>query len=422
MAQLSDDCFAFGGALLGVDAALALIAERVAPVVSEESLPPAAAAGRILARDLIAVIDLPPHANSAVDGVAIAHADLLPDRETVLPVTGRAAAGHPLGRAMRRGEAVRIFTGAAMPDGADTVMMQEDCVFDGAHVRLKPGIRKGANRRHAGEDVARGGVALPAGRRLKPADLGLAAALGYGALPVFRPLRAALISTGDEVCEPGTALAPGKIYDANRTMLGALLRGLGVAVSDLGIRPDRAAALADTLAEAAAGHDLIVTSGGVSTGEEDHVRAAIEKLGRLDFWRLAIKPGRPVALGQIWAGPARGVPLIGLPGNPVAAALTFAILARPLILRLSGAAVAPPLTVPVKAGFSYRKKPGRRAYLRARLERDGAAVVARRYPKDGAGILSSIVQSDGFAILGEDAADLSPGETIDFLPFSEVFG
>jgi molybdopterin molybdotransferase len=264
--------------------------------------------------------------------------------------------------------------------------------------------------------VAKGDVALSAGLRLRPADLGLAASLGQDALPVFRPLRAALLSTGDEVCEPGTPLIPGAIYDANRVMLRALLRGLGCEVSDLGIRPDRAAALCDTLADAAAGHDLIVTSGGVSTGEEDHVRAAIEKLGRLDFWRLAIKPGRPVALGQV-----RGVPLIGLPGNPVAAALTFAILGRPLILRLAGAIPPPPLTFPVQAGFDYRKKPGRREYLRVRLERDGGALVASKYKRDGAGILSSIVQSDGFAVLDEDMSDVTPGMAVDFLPFSEVF-
>ena len=417
MAQLSEDCFAFGGALLGVDAALALIGERVTPVVDEETAPLGKACGRILARDLVAQIDVPPHANSAVDGYAVAHADLLPDRDTVLPVGGRAAAGHPLDRAVRPGEAIRIFTGAPMPDGADTVMMQEDCVVEAGRVRLAPGIKKGANRRHAGEDVARGAVALAAGRRLKPADLGLAAALGNDRLPVFGALRVALLSTGDEVREPGAALAPGAIYDANRVMLAALLRGLGCTVSDLGIRPDRAAALVDTLAMASAEHDLIVTSGGVSTGEEDHVRPAIERLGRLDFWRLAIKPGRPVALGQV-----NGVPLIGLPGNPVAAALTFAVLARPLVLRLAGAAAEPPLLFRVAAGFAYRKKAGRREYLRASLERDGASLVARRYPKDGAGILSSIVQSDGFVVLDETVSNLAPGAPVDFLPFSEVIG
>jgi molybdopterin molybdotransferase len=417
MAQLSDDCFAFGAALLGVDAALDLIQERITPVVSEEEAPLAEACGRILARDLVAAIDVPPHPNSAVDGYAVAHADLLPDQDTVLPVTGRAAAGHPLGRPAARGEAIRIFTGAPMPDGLDTVMMQEDCVVEEGRVRLAPGIKRGANRRHAGEDVAKGAVALAAGRRLKPADLGLAGALGQDRLPVFRPLRVALLSTGDEVREPGQKLPPGAIYDANRVMLMALLRGLGCAVTDLGIRPDRAPELADSLAAASAGHDLIVTSGGVSTGEEDHVKAAIERLGRLDFWRLAIKPGRPVALGQI-----RGVPLIGLPGNPVAAALTFAVLGRPLILRLAGAEAAPPLMLPVTADFTYRKKAGRREYLRASLVRENGSAVARRYPKDGAGILSSIVRSDGFVVLGEAVSDVAPGAAVDFLAFSEVFG
>ncbi len=417
MAQLSDDCFAFGGALLTVEAALAEIEARVAPVVEAETAPLPRAAGRVLARDLVAAMNLPPHANSAVDGYALAHADLLPDGETVLPVAGQAAAGHPLDRPMRRGEAIRIFTGAPMPEGADTVMMQEDCAVEAGRVRIRPGIRKGANRRHAGEDVAAGAVALAAGRRLGPADLGLAAALGRHELPVFRRLRAALVSTGDEVCEPGAALPPGAIYDANRFMLAALLRGLGCVVTDFGIRPDRAGALADTLAAAAAGHDLIVTSGGVSTGEEDHVRTAVERLGRLHFWRLAIKPGRPVALGQVG-----GAPLIGLPGNPVAAVVTFAVLARPLILRLAGAAPAPPRLFPVRAGFAHRKKPGRREYLRVSLERHGDGLTAVKFARDGAGILSSIVQSEGLAVLDEATGDLAPGTTVDFLPFCEVIG
>ena len=366
MAQLSDDCFAFGGALLSVDAALGRIEERVTAVVETETVPLGGACGRILAHDVIASMNLPPHANSAVDGYAFAHTDLLPARETVLPVSGRAAAGHPLGRPAGRGAAVRIFTGAPMPEGTDTVMMQEDCIVEDGLVRLKPGIKKGANRRHAGEDVAEGAVALAAGRRLLPADLGLAAALGYCELRVFRRLRVALLSTGDEVCDPGTALPSGMIFDANRFMLAALLGELGCAVSDFGIRPDREAALADTLATASTGHDLIVTSGGVSTGEEDHVKQAIERLGRLHFWRLAIKPGRPVALGQIGR-----VPLIGLPGNPVAALVTFVVLARPLIFKLAGALGSAPRLFPVRAGFAYRKKPGRREYVRASLSAKG---------------------------------------------------
>ena len=417
MAQLSDDCFAFGGALLSVENALARIEERITAVVDTVTIPLGRARGRILARDVVASINLPPHANSAVDGYAFAHADLMSGVETVLPVSGRAAAGHPLGQPAQRGTAVRIFTGASMPDGTDTVMMQEDCAVEEGRVRLKQGIRKGANRRHAGEDVAEGAVALAAGRRLSPADLGLAAALGHCELPVFRPLRVALLSTGDEVSEPGMALSPGMIYDANRFMLAALLEGLGCTVSDFGIRPDRESALADTLAMASADHDLIVTSGGVSTGEEDHVRRAIERLGRLHFWRLAIKPGRPVALGQIG-----GVPLIGLPGNPVAALVTFVVLARALIFKLAGAMPSAPRVFPVQAGFGYRKKPGRREYVRVSLRRDGEDLVAVKYPRDGAGILSSITQSEGLVIVDEETSDLSPGTAIDFLPFSEVIG
>jgi molybdopterin molybdotransferase len=417
MAQLSDDCFAFGGTLLGVDAALTLIRERVTPVVGTQSVRLAEASGHILAQDLVAEMDVPPHANSAVDGYAFAYADLLPGCDTVLPVTGRAAAGHPLGRAIERGEAIRIFTGAPMPEGADTVMMQEDCVLADGSVTLRSGIKRGANRRHAGEDVEKGTVALTAGRRLKPADLGLAAALGQTQLAVYQPLRVALVSTGDEVHEPGTLLPPGAIYDANRIMLASLLNGLGCRVSDLGIRPDREAALADTLANAAAEHDLIVTSGGVSTGEEDHVRAAIERLGRIDFWRLAIKPGRPVALGHV-----KGVPLIGLPGNPVAAALTFAILGRTLILRLGGATGEKPALFRVRVDFPYKKRPGRREYVRASLRRDGDTLAAQKYPKDGAGILSSIVNSDGFVIVDDAADGLQPGAIADFLPYAEIFG
>jgi molybdopterin molybdotransferase len=415
MAQLSDDCFAFGGVLLSVDEALARIEERVTAVVETERTPLRGACGRILARDVVAAMNLPPHANSAVDGYAFAHSDLVPGRETVLPVFGRAAAGHPLGHSAEQGTAVRIFTGAPMPDGTDTVMMQEDCVVEDGRVRLKPGIKKGANRRHAGEDVAEGTVAVATGRRLSPADLGLAAALGYRELPVFRQLRVALLSTGDEVHDPGHPLPPGMIYDANRFMLAALLSELGCDVSDFGIRQDHEAALADTLTTASAGHDLIVTSGGVSTGEEDHVRPAIERLGRLHFWRLAIKPGRPVALGHI-----DGVPLIGLPGNPVAALVTFVVLARPLILKLAGAVAPAPRLFPVRAGFDYRKRPGRREYVRVRLQRDGKDLVAVKYARDGAGILSSITQSDGLAIVDEETSDLSPGATVDFLPFSEV--
>ncbi|WP_029006731.1 gephyrin-like molybdotransferase Glp [Azospirillum halopraeferens] len=416
MAQLSDDCFAFGGDLMPVDAALALLRERVSPVTESATVALADAPGRILAEDVTAPFDVPPHANSAVDGYAVFFDDLAGDGPTQLPVTARVAAGHPLDRPGRRGEAVRIFTGAPMPDGFDTVLMQEDCRAVGDGVLIPPGIKRGANRREAGEDVRCGAVILAAGRRLRPEDVGLAASVGRRTLEVRAPLRVAVFSTGDEVREPGEPLAAGCIYDANRYALMAALRGLGCVVTDLGILGDRPEVIRGALDGAAAAHDVLVTSGGMSTGEEDHVKAAVEALGALHFWRLAIKPGRPVALGQ-----AAGAAFIGLPGNPVAVMVTFLRVARPILLRLMGASEAPPILFPVRAGFAYKKKSGRREYVRTRLERGADGVLtAIKHPRDGAGILSSLVESDGLVELPEDVTRLEPGETVAFLPFSEV--
>jgi molybdopterin molybdotransferase len=285
-------------------------------------------------------------------------------------------------------------------------------------VRLPAGLKKGANRRRAGEDVKAGEVVLRAGQRLRPQDIGLAASLGLLELPVYAPLKVAVLSTGDEVREPGAALPPGGIYDANRYALMSLVEALGCRVTDLGIVEDSLPVLREALEKAAAEHDLVVTSGGMSTGEEDHMKAAVEALGRLHFWRLAIKPGRPVALGQLGR-----VPLIGLPGNPVAVMVTFLLLARPLILRLAGASVAEPRSFPVRAQFDYRKKTGRREFVRASL---GAPVdglpAARKFPRDGAGILSSMTQSDGLVVIEEEITRLSPGDAVPFLPFSELLG
>lgn len=416
MAQLSDDCFAFGGPLMSVEEARALLERRIVPVTGTEQVPLADALGRVLAEDIVAPIDVPPYANSAVDGYAVCHDDLDPEGDTVLSVRGRVAAGHDPGPGGGRGVAVRIFTGAPLPPGCDTVMMQEDCRLEGDRVVLRPGLKRGANTRQAGEDVAAGTVALAAGRRLRPQDIGLAASLGLTGLPVRRRLRVAVFSTGDEVCEPGTPLRPNGLYDSNRFTLAALLRQLGAAVTDLGIIRDDLGSIRDRLAQAAEGHDLIVTSGGMSTGEEDHVKAAVEALGSLYVWRLAIKPGRPVALGQV-----RGVPFVGLPGNPVAVMVTFLRVARPLVLRLSGAEVAEPRAFRVYAGFDYKKKADHREYVRVSLAGDGTGrLVARKFPRDGAGILSSMVMADGLVELPEGTTRVVPGDAVDYLPFSEM--
>jgi len=413
---LSDDCFAFGGALMPMADALERIRTTPLPLPAIEAVALKDAVGRILAAPVVASRDVPPHDNAAVDGYALRFADLGEGRATALAVTGRAAAGHPLGRAIRAGEAIRIFTGAPMPEGADTVLMQEDCREADGAVTVPPGIKRGANRRKRGEDVTSGATVLEPGRRLRPQEVGLAAALGHSGLPVYRRLKVALFSTGDEVREPGAALPPGAIYDANRYTIMALLAGLGCTVSDLGILPDDEAAVRAALGAAAAAHDLVITSGGMSMGEEDHVRTAVEALGRLHFWRLAIRPGRPVAMGQIG-----GVPFMGLPGNPVAVIVTFVLLARPLILRLSGAREVAPRLYKVAAGFAYAKKASRAEYLRAWLERgqDGGWV-AQKFARDGAGIISSLVAADGLVALGEGVTEVTQGSAVDFLPFSEV--
>jgi molybdopterin molybdotransferase len=416
MAQLSDDCFAHGGALMPLDEALAMLAERIGPVAEIEHVPLTQAVGRILAEDVAARVDVPPHDNSAVDGYAVFFEDLDAEKETRLPVTGRVAAGHPLGRAALPGEAIRIFTGAPMPEGPDTVMMQEDCREEGGHVVIMPGIKRGANRRNAGEDVHKGDVVLRRGRRLKPQDIGLAATSGHTELAVYAPIRVAVFSTGDEVFDPGAELPEGRIYDANRFTLMSAVTRLGCDVSDLGILPDDEAVIGEALVRAAESHDLLLTSGGVSVGEEDHLRAAVEAGGNLHFWRLAIKPGRPVAMGQVGR-----TPIVGLPGNPGAVLVTFLLVARPILLRLAGMEDVAPQRFHVRAGFDYRKKEGRREFVRARLTPDGDGMpVAEKQGAGGAGILSSLVESDGLLDLGSDLTYLESGSTVVFLPFNEV--
>jgi molybdopterin molybdotransferase len=412
MAQLSDDCFAFGGPLLSVEQAAALIAERIPALPGLDNVPLAAARGRVLRAPLVAAAPLPPFFNSAVDGFAFRFADLAQQGQTRLPIRGRVAAGETAA-GLAPGTAMRVLTGAPMPDGADTVMMQEDAVLADGAVTLPPGLQRGANCRPAGEDVPAGATALAAGRLLGPAEIGLAAALGHALLPCAPRPRIGVFSTGDELASPGVPLGPAQTYDSNRATLLALLAHLPVAAHDLGILPDHPAETAAALARHAAAHDLLLTTGGVSTGEEDHVKSAIEAGGRLVFWRLAVKPGRPAAMGVVG-----GTPVVGLPGNPVAAVVTFLHLARPLIWRLCGASPPAPLRVPATSGFHARKKAGRREYLRVRLALDGVVLRAERFGREGAGLLTSLTESDGFAELPEPVTAIAPGEAVTVLPFA----
>lgn len=398
------DCFDTGSKILTVAEALTLIAAQFHSVTESEQVPLAGALGRVLAADVVSGLNLPPFDNAAMDGYAVRAADL----GRALPVAGTLYAGLAPVAAPTPGMALRIFTGAVMPDGLDTVVMQEEVRVEGAFVHLPVGGSVGQNVRQRGEDVAVGQVALPAGRRVRPQDIGLAAALGLDTLTVRRPLRVALFSTGDEVTAPGQALAPGGIYDANRPMLHALLSQMGCMVTDLGILADDETVIRAALAGAAPDHDLILTSGGVSAGEADHVKAAVTALGGLDLWKLALKPGKPLALGHVG-----GVAFAGLPGNPVAMLVSFLVLVRPLINRLSGAVSTPLPLLTAPAGFAHAKKAGRREYLRVSIGPDG---VAHADPDEGAAMLGRLTRADALAELGEEVTAVRPGDPVRVLP------
>jgi molybdopterin molybdotransferase len=415
MAQISSDLEAFGESMRSVDEAVTQIAATIAPVSGIETVPLARADSRVLVQDLVASVALPPFTNSAVDGYAVRFADVAAARGAPIAIANRVMAGSAAKGAVSPGQATRIFTGAPMPEGADTVFMQEDVRLDHAgRVHFPEGLRCGANVRPIGEDVAVGQVVLPKGRRLRPQDVAVCAALGLVEIDVRRSVRVAVISTGDEIVSPGSARSPSQLFDSNRFMLAAMLRRLGCEVGDFGILADDPVLIADALRAAAARHDLILASGGVSTGEADHVRAGVESAGRLVFWRVAIKPGRPIAMGSII-----GVPFMGLPGNPVASFVTFAYFARAAVLALAGAVSESFVSTPVRSAFLYRKKAGRREYLRANIRRgaDGG-VEAVKFPREGAGLLSSLIETDGLVELPEAATGVEPGETVAFLPYS----
>ena len=418
MAQLKDDCFSFGDELMPLELALDELEKIIEPVVGVGSVGLGAALSQFLAEDVVATRNVPPHDNSAVDGYAVLHDDLSASDDTRLPIAGRITAGHPLNTVAQRGKAYRIFTGAAMPDGADTVFMQEDVRTEGDDVILPAGIHLGANRRFTGEDVRIGAVILDRGKRIRPQEIGLAASIGLSELVVYKPLCVAVFSTGDEIFDPSEYAPEGCIFDANRYTIIGLLTKLGCQVTDLGILEDDEQTICDALTAAAVDHDLIFTSGGVSVGDEDHIRQAVEALGSIHFWRLAIKPGRPIAFGQV-----ASTPFIGLPGNPVAAMVTFMRIARILVLRLSGASgdISPTL-YRVAAAFSFKPRGKRREWLRAHLKVDeeGARSV-HLFPTKGSGVLTSMVDSHGFVEISEEVTQIKNGDLVDFLPFNEMY-
>jgi molybdopterin molybdotransferase len=401
-------------ALKPLDTALAELLSHATVLEGVETVSCFDADGRVLAQDLVSELQVPPQDNSSMDGYAVRRADLgaLP---CSLPVSQRIPAGTSA-QALLPGTAARIFTGAPIPEGADAVLMQEECeLLEGNLVRLQTLPPEGQWIRRAGEDVTRGAVVLARGQRLNPAALGLAASIGLVQLLVARRPRVALFSTGDELVMPGDVapadMPPGAIYNSNRFFLRALLLRLGCEVSDLGIVPDRLEATREALAAAAQSHDLILTSGGVSVGEEDHIKPAVQALGSLDLWQIAIKPGKPFAYGRV-----AQAHFIGLPGNPVSSFVTFLLLVRPFILRLQGVVDVAPKTVAMSAHFTWPRADKRREFLRVCRNAAGGLDL---FANQSSGVLTSAVWGDGL-VDNPPGQVIAPGDTVRFLSFAEL--
>jgi molybdopterin molybdotransferase len=411
--------------LLPLDDALARLLTSAAPLPNPQSVPIGDADGRVLAADVVSALHVPPQDNSAMDGYALRCGDV----STVgmaMPVSQRIAAGAN-GQPLQAGTVARIFTGAPVPPGADAVVMQEDCsatVPDTATVQINTQPTPGQNIRRAGEDVARGDVVLRQGQRLGPAELGLAASIGLGTLQVARRPRVALFSTGDELVIPGTVppqdMPPGAIYNSNRFFLSALLRRLGCEVTDMGIVPDQLAATVQAMRSAAVAHDVILTSGGVSVGEEDHVKPAVQHLGALDLWQVAIKPGKPFAHGHIdrpASASTDGVcHFLGLPGNPVSSLVTFWLLVRPFLLRLQGVQDVAIKTVAARADFTCAKADKRQEFLRVRRNAAGGLDL---FANQSSGVLTSAVWGDGL-VDKPPGCTIAPGDSVRYIAFSEL--
>ena len=403
--------------MLTVREALDFMAGAARAVTATETIPTLEANGRVLAQALASQIDVPGADNTQMDGYAVRAADCA-SGSAVLTVTDRIPAGH-VGQFLAPGCAARIFTGAMIPPGADAVVMQEQCAaLENGQVSVNHHVQAGEWIRRAGEDIVSGAVILEAGRRLRSQELGLAASVGLAQLAVFRKLRVAVFFTGDELVMPGEPLGPGAIYNSNRFLLRGLLENLGCALTDFGIVPDTLEATRATLRQAAREHDLIITSGGVSVGEEDHIKPAVEAEGRLNMWQIAVKPGKPLAFGEVDRDAEAGTAFfVGLPGNPVSSLITFLLFVRPFILRLQGVApVAAPRSFAMRADFNWPKADRRNEFLRARVNDAGGLDL---FPNQGSGVLTSTVWGDGL-VDNPPGQTIAVGELVRFIPFTEL--
>jgi molybdopterin molybdotransferase len=417
--KLSDDCFVHDKKRLRHAEALAILKQRLAPVAGRETVPLAEAAGRILAEPAVASRPVPAHTNAAVDGYSFAARDYDAGAGCELPVAGRAAAGRRLDEAPAPGTAVRIFTGAILPSGHDSVVLQEDVEAKMAGGRtvvcIPAGLKRGANVRRAGEDVEAGATLIEAGTVLRAQDLAALASLGLAEAACFARLKVAIVSSGDEVVRPGAPFSEGLVYDANAPMLQALVASAGAVPTDLGILPDDPVEVRRGLADAARRYDALIVTGGASRGEEDHTVAVLDALGKRHLWQLAIKPGRPMSFGQIG-----DCVVLGLPGNPVAVFVCFLLYAWPMLRRMGGAAWPEPCRYRLPALFAFPgRKTGRREYWRGILKETPHGLGVDKFARDGSGLISGLRAADGLIEIPEDVGDVQPGDRVAFIPFSE---
>ena len=416
MTQLSNDCFKYSKKRISLEKAVSILEKRIKCIKKTQKIKLDQSLGRILSKDIISKLNVPPFDNTAVDGYAFKYSDLNKNKETKLKLSGRIAAGQNFNKKIKKGEVARIFTGAKVPEGTNTVIMQEDCNVNDNKIILKPGIFKGANIRKKGEDIKSGKKIITKGSKLKAQDIALIASIGIKEIEVHEKLKVGIFTTGDELFEPGTKASKNGIYDSNRYCLKNLLETINCVVKDYGIKKDKEKLIKNTLKKISKECDLIITTGGMSVGEEDYVRKVVEKNGSLNFWNISIKPGRPVALGNIFKKP-----FIGLPGNPVSVMITFLKIALPTINKLSGFLSPKENNFIVATDFNFKKKSGRKEFLRVKVSKNSnGEIKIKHYPNTGSGVFTSMVETDGLVELPEKLTYLKKGAKVKFVPYSEI--
>ena len=414
MAQLSQDCFAFGKKLIKLETAINRIKKNIKPTEKIEEINTSKSLNRILANNIIAKINIPPHSNSAVDGYAIKYNDYKSGNRE-FNIVGKSTAGHPYNKKNKKLDCIRILTGAIVPNGYDTVIMEEDCIIKNETLILPNKIKKFMNYRHLGEDIKVKDKVFLAGHKLRPQDIGVLYSIGIKIIKVYEQLKVCVFSCGDELSNTDIPLKKGKIYDSNRIMLVNFLSKLNYKVQDLGILKDNKAYISKKLNKASINNDFIITSGGMSLGDEDHIKPIIEESGVMHVWRLAMKPGRPVGFGIY-----NETPILGLPGNPAAVFVTFLMLGIPILKLMSGHKLLKNTYIPVKINFEHKKKLGRKEFLRVQLKSKGNSLILNKFHKEGAGILSSASWATGLGIIDDNIKEVKKQDTINYISLNEL--